>query len=128
MSAILTLPSHVDPRGGLTVLEKEIPFPIRRVFVIHSVPGDVRRGGHRHKRTRQALLCIGGSCTVDCQTPSTQSSYVLDRPDRCLLLEPDDFHWMHSFSPSAVLVVLASEPFDSDDYIHEAHDPAAARR
>jgi hypothetical protein len=124
MPALLQLASHVDPRGSLTVLEREVPFPIRRVFVIHGVPGDVRRGGHRHKRTRQALVCIGGSCVVDCQTPTSHSTHRLDRADQCLIIEPEDFHWMHSFSSGAVLVVLASEPFDRADYIHEAYGAA----
>lgn len=31
---------------------------------------------------------------------------------------------MHSFSPHAVLVVVASEPYDRDDYIHEPYDSA----
>lgn len=122
MASLITLRTHSDPRGSLTVLEQDIPFQIRRVFVIHGVPGDTRRGGHRHKRTHQALVCIGGSCVIDCQTPVTQSRYLLARPDQCLLLEPEDFHWMHSFSRHATLVVLASELFDRDDYIHEPYE------
>lgn len=127
MPSLIPLFHHVDPRGGLAVLEREIPFPIRRVFVIHGVPAEARRGGHRHKRTRQALVCVGGGCVIDCETPDGQSSYVLDRPDQCLLLEPEDFHWMHSFSPGAVLVVLASEHFDRDDYVHEGHAAPASQ-
>jgi hypothetical protein len=125
MPALLQLATHADPRGSLTVLEREIPFPIRRVFVIHGVPEGIRRGGHRHKRTRLALVCFAGSCVIDCEAPSGSTSHVLDTPSQCLLIEPEDFHWMHSFSPHAVLVVLASEPFDRADYIHEGYGSTA---
>ena len=36
----------------------------------------------------------------------------MDQPSKCLIIEPHDWHTMHHFTPDAVLLVLASEPFD----------------
>ena len=75
--------------------------------------------GHRHRRTRQAAICLRGSCRVDNDDGRRQESFLLDSPAKCLVLEPEDWHEMREFTPDALLMVLASEPFDPDDYIRE---------
>lgn len=118
MPQLLTLPTHSDSRGNLTVIEKMLPFEIRRVYYIYNC-SDVERGGHRHKKTAQALVCVNGSCVVNNNDGMERKTFVLDKPDKLLVLQPEDFHTMHSFTPDAVLLVLASEYFDADDYIDE---------
>lgn len=63
MAYIIQLQTHSDKRGNLTVIEKEIPFAIKRIFYIYSVDDSVR-GGHRHHKTIQAAICVHGSCIV----------------------------------------------------------------
>ena len=41
--------------------------------------------------------------------------------DQCLIIYPEDYHTMQEFSKDAVLLVLASEHYDSKDYIHEEY-------
>ena len=60
MAEIIRLRTFTDQRGSLSVVEDEIPFPIRRVFYIYDVDDSVR-GGHRHKKTIQAAICVKGS-------------------------------------------------------------------
>lgn len=50
-----------------------------------------------------------------------KDDFVLSNPNRCLVLETYDWHEMHSFSKDAILLVLASESFDPDDYIYEPY-------
>jgi hypothetical protein len=45
-------------------------------------------------------------------------------PSKCVLLEPQDWHKMYDFSNDAILMVLASERFDQNDYIFENYDEA----
>lgn len=118
MAKLIKLRTHHDHRGSLTVIEKELPFPIRRVFYIYDVDDSVR-GGHRHKITEQAAICIKGSCVIFCTNNGKEEEFLLDNPEKCLILYPEDWHKMHSFSPDAVLLVLASEPYDPNDYITE---------
>ena len=63
MAKLLSLKTLTDKRGNLTVIEKEIPFNIKRIFYIYGVDGS-RRGGHRHHKTIQAAVCIQGSCKI----------------------------------------------------------------
>lgn len=116
MAHIIHLKTFSDTRGNLTVIEKEIPFAIKRIFYIYGVDDSVR-GGHRHHTTVQAAICIHGSCIVSNDNNKVQEDFVLDHPEKCLILQPEDYHTMHHFSPDAVLLVLASTEFNADDYI-----------
>jgi dTDP-4-dehydrorhamnose 3,5-epimerase-like enzyme len=120
MAHLINLKTHSDKRGNLTVIEREVPFQIKRVFYIYGVDDSVR-GGHRHKKTVQAAICLHGSCVISNYDGRKKMDFSLDTPDKCLILEPEDWHQMHNFARDAVLLVLASEYYDSDDYIYEEY-------
>jgi dTDP-4-dehydrorhamnose 3,5-epimerase-like enzyme len=117
MAYIIELRNFSDPRGVLNVAQNQIPFDIKRVYWIHGVPPDVRRGGHRHHRSSQALICLGGSCSIFNNDGEKEETFVLDASNKVLIIQPQDWHIMHSFSENATLLVLASTPYDLTDYI-----------
>ena len=117
MASLINLKTFTDNRRNLTVIEKVVPFDIKRIFYIYGVD-DSARGGHRHYVTRQAAICIRGNCTIYNDNGIEELSVLLDTPDKCLIIEPEDWHTMHSFSSDAILMVLASEYFEAADYIH----------
>ena len=116
---VLNLPSFQDERGGLTVLEKILPFEIQRAYWIYNAAGQTR-GGHRHHETRQALVAVCGEVTVYMHDGRQVRDVVLSHPGQCLLVEPEDWHRM-TFNDNAVLLVLASHLYDKNDYINEAY-------
>jgi hypothetical protein len=116
MPTLFNVKTIADARGHLSVLDQDMPFNIQRVYYIHHVTQE-RRGGHRHKITRQALICISGSCIVYVNNGEIKQDFLLKDPSQCLLLEPQDWHYMDGFSKDAVLLVLASEKYDPADYI-----------
>lgn len=120
MARLINLKTFCDGRGNLTVIEKVLPFDIRRIFYIYGVDSSVR-GKHRHKKTVQAAICLVGKCTIYNNDGKTESVFELDSPDKCLLLEPTDWHKMYNFSRDAILMVLASEPYEYSDYIFEEY-------
>lgn len=114
--------SFPDGRGTLSVGEmgREIPFPVRRVYYIYDVPSPgIRRGYHSHKVLRQLCLCLGGSCTMMLDDGKERKDFVLDRPDQALYIGPGIWREMYDFTEGAVLMVLASEEYDEDDYIRD---------
>ncbi|TAM99330.1 MAG: WxcM-like domain-containing protein [Chitinophagaceae bacterium] len=122
MAYIINLTTRSDNRGNLTVIEKEIvPFEIKRIFYIYGVDNSTR-GGHRHKTTLQAAICLHGSCIVSNNDGIAKEDFLLDHPNKCLILETRDWHTMHHFSPDAVLLVMASTHFDPADYIYEPYN------
>lgn len=120
MAKLIDLKTFTDSRGNLTVIEKVIPFNIKRIFYIYGV-NDSARGGHRHKKTRQAAICIKGNCRIFNNNGHQESFFYLDAPHKCLIIEPEDWHTMDLFSADAILMVLASEYFDADDYIQQPY-------
>jgi dTDP-4-dehydrorhamnose 3,5-epimerase-like enzyme len=120
MAQLIDLKTFTDKRGNLTVIEKVIPFDIKRIFYIYGVDQSVR-GGHRHKKTIQAAICIQGSCRINNNDGMTNSVFALSKPNECLILEPKDWHTMDNFTEDAILMVLASEYFDANDYIFEPY-------
>lgn len=118
MATLFELPTFLDERGKLTVIENQVNFDIKRVYYIYDVKS-LRRGGHKHKITKQALICVSGSCRIYVKNKLNERDFSLDDPKICLLLEPEDWHYMDDFSAGTVLLVLASEKFDADDYIDE---------
>jgi len=118
--AILDLPTFSDPRGALTVLDGALPFLIKRTYWIYGADGQVR-GGHRHQKTRQALIAITGSVSIYMNDGVVSDNIVLDSPSRCLLVEPKDWHTM-TFCPGSVLLVMSSHPYDRSEYIDTKYD------
>ncbi len=119
MAHIINLPSFHDPRGSLTVIERVVPFDIKRIFYLYDTKEI--RGGHRHKKTRQALIVLNGSCEVIVNNNIQEEIYLLDSPAKCLLIEPEDWHTMDKFTEGSVLLVLASELYNREDYIEEEY-------
>jgi len=122
MARLLDLKTFSDNRGNLTVIEKVIPFEIKRIFYIYGVDNSVR-GRHRHKKTIQAAISIKGKCRILSQSGIDHpvEEFNLDTASKCLILQPEDYHWMDNFSEDCILMVLASEYFNETDYIFEPY-------
>lgn len=121
MAYYLQFKTHSDDRGHLTVVEKEIPFDIKRVYYIYGVSSGSVRGRHRHYTTVHALVCLQGSCEIYVNDGLKKETFLLDTPDRGLLLPPEDWHSMYNFTNDAILLVLASEYYDPGEYIAEEY-------
>jgi len=112
---------HENELGSLVFLEscRDIPFTVKRVYYIYGVGGNLRRGLHAHKTLQQALICIHGSCKVVLDDGTERVEVVLDDPTEGLHVGNYVWREMYDFSPDAVLLVLASEYYEKEDYIHD---------
>ncbi|MCR5233008.1 MAG: FdtA/QdtA family cupin domain-containing protein [Lachnospiraceae bacterium] len=118
---VIRFPIKGDNRGSLIALEqnKDIPFKIRRVYYITDTKPGVVRGHHAHKKLKQVLICVHGSCKIGLDNGYEQEEVVLDSIDKGLVIEHNIWRTMYDFSEGAVLLVLASELYDPDDYIKD---------
>ncbi len=107
-------------RGDLTALElpKIIPFPVKRIFLVHHVSDFEVRGEHAHKKCWQFLIAAAGSITVDVNDGEVTETFLLNEPTKGLLIPPLIWGTQYNYSPNGSLLVLASEEFDPDDYLH----------
>ncbi|EFN7723508.1 WxcM-like domain-containing protein, partial [Escherichia coli] len=115
---------HGDERGMLVALEqaKNIPFEIKRVYYMFGTQGNVRRGYHAHKKIRQVAIPLNGSCRFHLDNGREKIDVVLDDPALGLLIEPGVWHEMYDYSKNCILLVLASDIYDENDYIRNYED------
>ena len=114
---------HGDERGNLVAIEEsEIPFQVKRVYYMFDTRRDVRRGFQAHRSLKQLLICIHGSCKIHLDDGISQEEIVLDVPYEGIYLDNVIWREMYDFSEDAVLMVLASEPYDERDYIRNYAD------
>jgi dTDP-4-dehydrorhamnose 3,5-epimerase-like enzyme len=108
-----------DERGHLIALEndKSIPFAVKRVYYLTDTQPGVPRGFHAHKELTQVAVCVSGRCLMKMDDGHTQEEVWLDAPDKAIVIEKMIWHEMHDFSSDCVLLVLASDFYDEQDYI-----------
>ena len=110
-----------DKLGFLTPIEgmTDIPFGIKRLYYIYGADEDQIRGKHSHKKLHQILICMHGSVDIRLENFFGEEKYTLNDPSVGLYVGPDNWREMSNFTNDAVLLVLASEKYDEDDYIRD---------
>ena len=118
---VVDLPNLGDERGGLVALEGDgtVPFKIRRVYYIINTQKGVSRGFHAHKALKQLAVCVAGSCHFILDNGLEKEGVFLDSPLKGIVIDKMVWHEMHVFSDDCVLMVLADDIYDEDDYIRD---------
>lgn len=121
---LIELPVHGDKRGKLVAIEnlKEIPFEIKRMYYMFDTLPNESRGFHAHKDLEQLIIAMDGACRFILDDGKTRESILLNRPDVGLYIGPGMWREMHDFSYGCKLVVLASKPYDENEYIRNYDD------
>lgn len=124
LGEIIELPKIVDPRGNLTVAEgnDKVPFAIARAYWVYDVPGGESRGGHAHKNCKELIIAVSGSFSVNLSNGHEKKTYLLNHPWQALLVDTMTWRTLDDYSSGAVCLVLASEPFEEEDYIRDYDD------
>lgn len=118
---LVTLTKAVDLRGALVAgdMSNQVPFTAERFFVVYDVPTIESRGAHAHHKCEQFLVCLNGSVRAIVDDGTHREEYVLDNPGTGLYMPPMIWGTQYRYSSDAVLLVLASHRYDSDDYIRD---------
>ena len=107
--------------GYITIAEnqKNVPFDIQRVYWTYYTPQDVIRGGHAHKKLEQVIFAVSGTIIFNTEDKDgNKETFILDHPSKGLFIPK--LIWRDiQFSHSAVLLCLASEVYDEDDYFRD---------
>lgn len=128
--ALIDLPSFKDDRGTLAFMEgaNHIPFPIARVFYLYGVPEGSVRAGHALKTCSQVIIAVGGSFTVDVADGEDKREFSLSDPSKGVIVPPKIWREIRDFTPGAICLVLASEPYDANGYYEQFDEYVAAVR
>lgn len=120
-TALISLQVHGDDRGSLIALENghNLPFDVKRVYYIYGTKAGVSRGFHAHKKLKQLLIAVSGYVTIKCEYGAEVREYALKSPDEGLLIEGLVWREMHDFSSDCVLMVLADDYYNENDYVRD---------
>ena len=119
---LLNITTHGnDGVGYLSFFEsnKDIPFDIKRIYYTYHVPLDTKRGMHAHKELQQVLWCPYGKIEVVLDNGKEKTSYLLDSPEKALLVLKGYWRDMYWREEGTVLCVAASDYYNEDDYIRD---------
>lgn len=126
---MVDLPKNSNPSGNLTFVEggNHIPFDIQRVYYVYDVPGGAQRGGHAHKALHQLIIAMSGSFDVVLDDGKDKKRFHLNRSYNGLYVSPMIWREIDNFSSGSVLMVLASNRYDEEDYFRDYAEFMRAR-
>lgn len=109
--------------GYLTVVENsKLPFEIKRVYWTYFTPDSVVRGHHAHLCLQQLIVSVSGTILMTLEDlDGTVSEFRLDSPNIGLYI-PKLIWRTIKMSHNAVLLCLASQEYDENDYIRDYSD------
>jgi len=102
-----------DSNTTLSIFE-QFPFAIKRIYFMQGMKITESRGKHAHYKNRQVMICVRGNCALELEK---QTIYL--NQNHYHILEPYEWHTMSRFSNDCILLILASEEYDENDYIRK---------
>ncbi len=117
---IIEFGEYGDDRGNLVVAEcggVDVPFDVKRVFYIYGSDSTIVRGRHANKKSEFVLINVAGSSKVKIDNGKETRIVELNRPRMGLYLPAMLWKDMYDFTPDSVLLVLASEHYNENEYI-----------
>lgn len=108
-----------DERGHLIALEnnKNVPFAVKRVYYVTAQQSGRPRGPRANKELTQVAVCVSGRCLVKLDNGKSTAEVVLDSPDKAVIIDKKTWHELHQLSSDCVLLVLADNIYQEQDYI-----------
>ena len=105
--------------GNLVPIEGaiDIPFDIKRIYYIWGTNYNSVRGHHAHRKLEQVIICIAGNCDFILDDGKQQKKVHLSSPNQGLYIKHNIWRQFTNFSADCVVLVLASEHYDENDYI-----------
>lgn len=122
--AIINLPTFADKRGNLAVIDREtaaklLPFKPERLFWIYGTDTHSVRGEHAHQTCWEMVCAVSGSFKLTLSDGTEDKVFVMNSPDKGVIIPPMVWCRLEDFSPNAVCLTIASGDYDAEGYIHD---------
>ena len=107
-------------KGKLSFMEtgKDVPFEIKRIYYIYDIEDlNIKRGYHTHKTLKQVIFCLNGSFVLELDNGFEKREILLNKPNKGILIDFNIWRNMKNFSKNVVIMVVASDYYDENDYI-----------
>ena len=108
-----------DESGAISVMDKELPFQVKRVFWLHHIKDGKDRGAHALLDSSEIMVAVHGSFIVDLDDTLNKTSVLLDDPSKGLMIRPGIWFRTHSYKEDGVSLILAEEEYARDKYTYD---------
>jgi hypothetical protein len=121
---LVEIRKKIDYRGTLIYSETpiDVPFDIRRVYVLTNFLGLQERGNHAHRNLKQFMFALGGPFTINLCNGDVEETITLRPEDKALYIRGLVWRSIVPQASNSTLVVLASEIFSEEDYIRDFNE------
>ena len=116
---LIDVPTFTDERGAISVMDKELPFQVKRVFWLHHIKDGKDRGAHALLDSSEIMVAVHGSFIVDLDDTESKTSVLLDDPSKGLTIKPGVWFRTHSYKEDGVSLILAEEEYARDKYTYD---------
>ena len=118
---VINLQNFTGSDGSISILEFAYSeaFSPQRLFFVHNVPPNKSRGFHAHRECAQLLIAANGVCTLDVVRGEKKLKVIMDNSERAVLVPRMTWATQTYGNTDSVLIVLASHPYDKEDYIED---------
>lgn len=118
--AKIEIPHIINKLGNLGFIQESgLPFPIKRIYFISEVPQGEKRGQHGHKKLQQVIIALKGSFEIRVVKKNLDVHYLMNDFKFGLYIPSESWRELSNFTEDAVCLVLASLPYDEDDYVYD---------
>ena len=110
---LIEIKKVVEPDGTLLVMEEnnQIPFEIKRIFMVTKVAPEKSRGDHATKQTKLILFPVAGSCKVVVDNGKEKETFIMDDSSKGLYIEEMIWRSMQNFTEECVMMAVCDRPF-----------------
>lgn len=116
---LVDVPTFTDERGAISVMDKELPFQVKRVFWLHHIVEGKDRGAHALLDSNEIMVAVHGSFVVELDDTVNKVSILLDDPSKGLVIRPGVWFRTHSYKDDGVSLILAEEEYARDKYTYD---------
>lgn len=117
--SLIHFPRIQNRAGNITPVQNgvELPFAVKRIYYLYDIPGGEDRGAHAHYNLEQVVIAASGSFDITIDDGRNKKTVQLNRPYYGLHILPGLWRDISNFSSGAILLVMASEVYQPEDYI-----------
>lgn len=110
----------IEDDGKLSVLQSpSLDFAVKRVYYIYDTLDKYPRGFHAHKNTKQILVCLRGSVSMLMDNGKDKEILKMNKANQAIYIDKMVWHEMHDITNDTIMLVMASEEYQPDDYIRD---------
>lgn len=125
---LIDIATFTDERGAISVMDKELPFEVKRVFWLHHIQEGKDRGAHALLEGMEIMIAVHGSYVVDLDDGTEKTSVTLKDPSKGLIIRPGVWFRTHSFIEDGVSLILADEEYSRSRYTYKYDEFVRLRR